>query len=115
MYQLQYADIQEDAVMDARSRERELMKRSIDLLKKASKAEQNSIDAVEAIHFTRRLWTALVDDLAQPDNELPQELRANLISIGIWILKEVERIRQGESDDFDGIIEISDSIRKGIR
>ena len=115
MYQLQYADIQEDAVMDARSRERELMARSIGLLDKARQTKANSVEAVEATHFTRRLWTALVDDLAQPDNELPPELRANLISIGIWVLKEVERIRQGESEDFEGIIEISEMIMKGIR
>ena len=32
MYQLQYADIQEDAVVDARTRERQLLSRSIELL-----------------------------------------------------------------------------------
>lgn len=114
MYQLQYADIQEDAVMDARSRERELMQRAISLLKTARDDKSNQFASIEAAHFTRRLWTALMSDLAQDDNQLPKELRANLISIGIWVLKELDAIRQGESEDYDGIIEVSETIAKGI-
>ena len=30
-------------------------------------------------------------DLGSPDNALPKELRANLISIGLWLLREAER------------------------
>jgi flagellar biosynthesis regulator FlaF len=44
-----------------------------------------------------------------------QELRANLISIGIWIIKESERIRKRESDNFQGIIDISIIIRDGLK
>ena len=114
MYQLQYADIQEDAVVDARTRERQLLTRSIELLAKARDNENDAMAVIEATHFTRRLWTALLEDLAQPDNQLSDEIRAGLISIGIWILKEVERIRQNESDDFDGVIEITQTIMEGI-
>lgn len=114
MYQLNYADIQEDAIVDAKTRERQLIERSINLLATARDSEPNSISVVEATHFTRRLWTALLNDLGQSDNMLPNELRASLISIGIWVLKENEKIRQGESSDFDGIIEISNTILEGI-
>lgn len=114
MYQLQYADIQEDAVVDARTRERQLLNRSIDLLEKARDDSSNPMLVIEATHFTRRLWTALLEDLAQPDNQLSDEIRAGLISVGIWILKENERIRQRESDDFDGVIEITQTIMEGI-
>lgn len=114
MYQLQYADIQEDAVVDARTRERQLLNRSIDLLEKARDDSTDAMAIIEATHFTRRLWTALLEDLAQPDNQLSDEIRAGLISVGIWILKENERIRQRESDDFDGVIEITQTIMEGI-
>ncbi len=114
MYQLQYADIQEDDVVDAKTRERQLFERSIGLLEEARSAPPNSRLVVEATHFTQRLWTALLSDLGEVDNQLPKELRANLISIGIWVLKEIERIRQGESDDFDGIIDITRTIQGGI-
>ncbi|MCJ8309378.1 MAG: flagellar biosynthesis regulator FlaF [Rhizobiaceae bacterium] len=114
MYQLQYADIQEDAVVDARTRERQLLNRSIDLMEKARDDSSNPMGIIEATHFTRRLWTALLEDLAQPDNQLSDEIRAGLISVGIWILKENEKIRQRESDDFDGVIEITQTIMEGI-
>ena len=114
MYQLQYADIQADAVVDAKERERELIQRSIGLLEVARDAPANSMAKVEATHFTRRLWTAFLEDLSQPDNQLPKELRASLISIGIWLLKEVERIRTGDSEDYDGVIEISTTIMEGV-
>jgi len=114
MYQLQYADIEEDAVVDARTRERQLLTRSVELLAKARDDRANAMALIEATHFTRRLWTAFLQDLAEPDNQLSKELRAGLISIGIWILKEVEKIRQDESDDFDGVIEISQTILEGI-
>ena len=48
-------------------------------------------------------------------NALPKELRANLISIGLWLLREAEDVRQGRSDNFDGLIEVSQIIRDGIQ
>jgi len=115
MYQLQYADIEEDAVVDARTRETQLMQRSIDLLSTAKQGPANSFEVVEATHFVRRLWTAFLEDLSSADNALPNELKANLISIGIWVMKENEKIRQGESKDFDGIIDVTRTIMEGVK
>lgn len=116
MYQLEYADIQQDAVVDARAREKQLLQRSIDLLAEARDSDSpTSMTVVDATHFTRRLWAAFLDDLSRTDNQLSVELKANLISIGIWILKELEQIRQGESADFDGIIEVSQTIMEGVQ
>jgi flagellar protein FlaF len=73
------------------------------------------MEAIEAIHFLNRVWTSLVEDLGSPENALPKELRANLISIGLWLLREAEDLRQGRSDNFDGLIEVSQIIRDGIQ
>lgn len=115
MYQFSYADIQNDSVADAKDRERQLLSRSIDMLVAARDRGTRSLQAVEAIHFMNRVWTSFVEDLGSEDNALPTELRANLISIGLWLLREAEAIRQGESDNFDGLIEVSQIIRDGIR
>lgn len=115
MYQFSYADIQTDSIADAKERERQLLDRSIDLLIAAKEAGVNSRKATEAIHFLNRIWSAFVEDLGSPDNELPRELRANLISIGLWLLREAEAVRRGESDNFAGLIDISQIIRDGIR
>jgi flagellar protein FlaF len=115
MYQFSYADIQTDSVADAKDRERQLLTRSIDLLTAAAAVGSNSSEAIEALHFTNRVWTTLVEDLASSDNALPKELRANLISIGLWVLRETEDIRQGRTGNFEGVIEVSQIIRDGIQ
>ncbi len=115
MYQFSYSDIQVDSAAEAKDRERQLLSRSIDLLTAAAEAGSRSSTAVEALHFTNRLWTSLLDDLGSGENALPKELRANLISIGLWLLREAEDIRQGRTDNFEGLIEVSQIIRDGIR
>ena len=115
MYQFSYADIQTDSVADAKDRERQLLTRSIDLLVAARAVGHDSMEAIEAIHFLNRVWSSLIEDLGSPDNALPKELRANLISIGLWLIREAEDLRQGRSDNFDGLIEVSQIIRDGIQ
>lgn len=115
MYQFSYAEIETDAIADAKDQERQLLTHSIDLLTAAKEAGPQSMKAIEAIHFMNRVWVAFVEDLGSPDNALPKELRANLISIGLWLLREGEEIRQGRSDNFDGLVEISQIIRDGLQ
>jgi len=115
MYQFSYADVQTDSVADAKDRERQLLTRSIALLMDARRAGPTSMEAVEALHFLNRVWTTFVEDLGSSENALPKELRANLISIGLWLLREAEEVRQGRSDNFEGLIEVSQIIRDGIQ
>ncbi|WP_336057482.1 flagellar biosynthesis regulator FlaF [Nitratireductor sp. CH_MIT9313-5] len=115
MYQFSYSEVQTDSIADAKDREQQLLSRSIDLLIEARDAGPQSREAIEAVLFMNRVWTALIEDLGDPENELSQELRANLISIGLWLLREAEEIRQGRSSNFDGLIEVSQIIRDGLR
>ncbi|HEX7075301.1 MAG TPA: flagellar biosynthesis regulator FlaF [Hyphomicrobiaceae bacterium] len=115
MYQFSYSEIQTDSMADAKDRERQVLSRSIELLIAAREKGSQSREAVEAIHFLNRVWTVFVEDLGNPDNALPKELRANLISIGLWLLREAEEVRQGRSDNFDGLIEVSQIIRDGMQ
>ena len=115
MYQFSYAEIQTDSVADAKDREKQLLSRSIDMLSAAQRMGPRSQQTVEAIHFMTRVWTSFVEDLGSEENALPVELRANLISIGLWVLREAEEVRQGRSDNVEGLIEVSQIIRDGIQ
>jgi len=53
--------------------------------------------------------------LSSPDNDLPAALRADLISIGIWVMREAEQIRLEKSSNFKGIIEVSQAISDGLK
>jgi flagellar protein FlaF len=55
-----------------------------------------------------------MEDLSKPENDLPERLRADLISIGLWIMREAEDIRLEKSSNFRGIIEVSQNIRDGL-
>jgi len=115
MYQFSYADIQTDSVADAKDREKQLLSRSIELLIGARSAGPDSRETVDAVHFMNQVWTTFIEDLGSTENALPPELRANLISIGLWLLREGEEVRQGRSDNFEGLIEVSQIIRDGIQ
>ena len=104
-----------DDVADAKARERQTLDRSIELLQAALAENDYSRATIEALFYTRRVWIRFIEDLRQPENELNTELRANLISIAIWILKECEKIRRRESQNFQGIIDVTTIIRDGIK
>lgn len=115
MYQFSYAEVLDETPQTARERERIAIERSIELLQEAEKCGVQSREALEAIMFVRRLWTYFIEDLATPENDLPQALRADLISIGLWIMREADQIRLEASDNFKGLIEISKSLRDGLQ
>ena len=114
MYLLRYEDVMNDDMASAKERERKLFDRSIDMLAAAKANGTGSREAIDAGYFTMRLWTTIIDDLGSEENALPKELKAAIISVGIFVLKEIERIRQGESNDYDTLIEITRSIRDGL-
>lgn len=114
MYQFPYAEVLDETPQTARAREREAIDRSIELLQAADKAGVQSREAVEALLFVRKLWSILIEDLGKPENDLPKQLRADLISIGLWVMREAEQIRLEKSSNFKGIIEVSANIREGL-
>lgn len=115
MYQFSYAEVQQDDVTEAKGRERQLLDRSIVLLDEAARQGPGSRAAIEALHLVRQVWVRFVEDLGSSANELDPELRANLISVALWILKEAEKIRRGESRNFAGISEVTGIIRDGLK
>jgi|SRR5690606_954040 flagellar protein FlaF len=115
MYQFSYAEIMADDVADSREREKQVLDRAISLLRTAAEHGRESREAVEALYYTRRVWVAFIDDLRSPENQLPLSLKADLISIGIWILKELERIRLRKSDNFTGVADTITIIRDGLK
>ena len=114
MHKQRYAEILEDDQKVARERERMALDRSIELMEQATVEASNPAIVATAITFTSKLWTLLVEDLAAPANGLPKELKAQIVSIAIWILRELERLRSGASKGFDDLIEVSKAIRDGL-
>ncbi len=109
-----YSQAIEDSPRAARSRERAVLERAIKKLTVAKSCGVGSIEAIEALSFLRQLWTALIEDLSDDENALPISLRASLISIGLWIRRESDLIESGQSENFDGLIEVNQMISDGL-
>jgi flagellar biosynthesis activator protein FlaF len=115
MYEFAYNEVIEDSRQTMRARERQAMDRVIAMLRTAQERGPGSRERVEALFYLRRLWTIFINDLNDPNNELPEQLRAGIISIGIWMMKEIDRVRGGETDDLTPMIEINALIRDGLK
>lgn len=115
MYQQHYDEVAEESSEKIRANERRALRHSISLLTKAKLSGPGSRDTIEAIFFLSRLWGVLLEDLASDDNALPGELRAKLISIGIWVLRHAEGIRRGSETDVQPLIDVSESIYAGLK
>ena len=114
MYQHSYAEAFEDDQTEARRNEAWALDRVVAMLMAADAIPHPSREGVEALYYTRKLWTLFITDLAAPENALPNALRANLISIGIWIMKEADAIRLGASRNYAGIADVCVIIRDGL-
>ena len=115
MFTFNYAEVLDETSENARENERSAIEQSIEMLQEAAEKGPRSREAIEALFYLRRLWSLLLEDLAKTDNDLPDSLRADLISIGIWMMREAESIRTGESENFKGLIDISRIILAGLK
>lgn len=115
MYQASYDEVLEDDQTAARRVEYQALDRCVFLLGKAERAGASSREGVEALHWTVQLWQTFLIELADDANVLPPELRAKLISIGLWIFKQTDAIRLGRSNDFAAISGICAIVRDGLR
>ena len=114
MYKFSYEEMLSESGGRQRENERLAIERSITLLKTAETAGPHSREAVDAIVFLNRLWSFFLEDLSKAENGLPDDVRAKLISIGIWMLKEAAAISNGKSKNFAGLIDVSNAIAEGL-
>ena len=67
----------------------------------------------EALDWNRRVWSAFAADCANPENGLPDALRASIISLSIYISKETSTAMRGEGD-VDTLIDLNRTIMQGL-
>jgi flagellar protein FlaF len=114
MLQQPYLDTAEDSRSVTRTREQEALLATIRAMEEAERNPSDAARRADAVFQVNRLWSMMLEDLASPGNSLPDELRAQLISIGIFVVRQCERIRTNNAAGFAGIIEISRSIERGL-
>ncbi|GLR85174.1 flagellar biosynthesis regulatory protein FlaF [Bradyrhizobium iriomotense] len=109
-----YEAVVEDSSLEARGRERMALTLGIDRLERLGKGSFSAEDLVETLLYVRRLWAIFIEDLSHPENGLPEQLRADIISIGLWVIKEADRLRAEKSNDVVQLVEINRVIRDAL-
>ncbi len=67
----------------------------------------------EALFENSRLWIHLIGDLAGDDNQLPDALRAQLISLGLWANHYADAVRSAKAS-FDPLIDLNTQMIVGL-
>ena len=83
------------------------------LMDAAQKDEKDFSGRMRALHWNRRLWSALAADCANPDNSLPMDLRANIISLSIWVDKHTSNVMR-QQHSIQPLIDINRIIMQGL-
>jgi flagellar protein FlaF len=68
---------------------------------------------IDAIDWNRRLWSALAHDCSSPGNQLPVQVRANIISLSLWVNRHSSAVMRGE-ESFEDLIDINKMIMQAL-
>jgi flagellar protein FlaF len=91
-----------------REQEADVFRRATAALKAAKGA--GNISRVRALADNRRLWLTVSNLMHDPDNAMPEGLRAAIISVG----KSVQREMDQDQPDFDFLIAINENLTAGL-
>jgi len=91
-----------------REQEADVFRRAIGALKAAR--EGHALQRVRALADNRRLWMTVHDLMRDPDNGLPPELRASIISVGLTVQREMDR----DQPDFGFLITVNENFAAGL-
>lgn len=80
----------------------------------ASTVDRTDIQTrIDALDWNRRLWSALATDCSDPDNALANPLRAQIISISLFVNRHSSEIMRG-GEDFEPLIDINKMVMQGL-
>lgn len=83
-------------------------------LMEAEKLDKSEIaKRIDALHWNRRVWSVLASDCATEGNGLPPQLRANIISLSLWVNKHTSLVMRNQ-EEFGPLIEINRIIMQGL-
>lgn len=69
---------------------------------------------IDALDWNRRVWSVLGSACADPANALPEELRASIISLSIWVGKHTSEVIR-RKEDIQPLIDVNRMIMQGLR
>jgi flagellar protein FlaF len=71
------------------------------------------VGRIDALDWNRRVWSALANDCACAGNTLPQAVRAQIISLSIWVSRHTSQVMRREAQ-IEPLIEVNRAIMQGL-
>ena len=68
---------------------------------------------LDALDWNRRVWTVLGEDCANPANGLPAPLRAQIISLSLWVGRHTSAVIR-KQEEIGPLVEINRIIMQGL-
>lgn len=68
---------------------------------------------MDALDWNRRLWSTLAADCARPANQLPAGVRANIISLSLWVNRHTSAIMRGD-EGFGPLVDVNKLMMQGL-
>jgi flagellar protein FlaF len=68
---------------------------------------------MDALDWNRRVWSFMAADCASADNALPENLRASIISLSLWVGRYSSEVMQ-KGEDVEPLIDINRTIMQGL-
>jgi flagellar biosynthesis activator protein FlaF len=83
------------------------------LIEAAKHGKANLAGLMDALDWNRRLWSTLASDCAGQGNQLPPAVRAQIISLSIWVSRySSDAAQRGVS--LEPLIDVNKSIMAGL-
>lgn len=80
-----------------------------------SGADPTRMSAVmDALNWNNQVWDTFVEDVGSEGNALPRELRAAIVSLGIWVSRETNDVIAGKGD-IAALISVNQAIMRGLK
>ena len=70
-------------------------------------------EVMDALNWNNQVWDTFVEDVGTEGNMLPRELRAAIVSLGIWVSRETGLVTSGEGD-IAALISVNKAIMRGL-
>jgi flagellar protein FlaF len=86
------------------------------LMLEEAKSQTEDYDAfAAALKFNQLLWTIIQSDIIDKENELPPQLKANILSLSIFVDKQtVKTLADPDAANLDPLININKSLAEGL-
>ncbi len=79
----------------------------------ANKEKKSGGPLAEAVDWNRKLWRTLAVDCMDERNQLPEQVRAQIVSLSLWVTRYSKQVTR-EGAPLQPLIEVNRTIMEGL-